>query len=100
MTDNCNTCANESRICALEKYMDANSNTHKDLYCKFDQLKEVVIRNDEKYNAILTLLGEMRSDIADLKGKSGKRWETVITAIIVAIISSGVSVACTLAFLR
>jgi hypothetical protein len=100
MAEVCETCKNESRICTLEKMMDANGSAHKDIYGLVYSLKETVVRNDEKYNAILALLGEMRSDIADLKGKSGKRWDTLITAIITAVVASGFSVMATLMFLR
>ena len=99
MTEFCDNCKNESRISALEKYMEANGSTHRDIYTKLEALKESVIRNEEKYNNILSLMTEIRCDIADLKGKSGKRWDSLIAAIITAIIASAVSIVATVTFL-
>ena len=71
--------------------MEMNNHEHKELQGKVDSIREVVIRNDEKYNAIFSLLGKMQSDIEYLKGRSGKRWDSVITAVITAIIATTIS---------
>lgn len=84
---------NNVRIKALEErfesFMKCNETAHAKLHDKIDRISEIVVRNDEKYNSIITLLTEVRQDISSLKGKSGKRWEAVVTGVIVAGLSTG-----------
>ena len=44
-----------------------------------------------KEAAVETRVGEIAEDVDDLKGKPAKRWETVIAAIISALVGAGIA---------
>lgn len=81
-------CKNEKRITALEErldnHMEANRIECANIREKISNINETVVRNDANYANIVSLLNEMRRDLSDLKAKGSKRWETVVTAIIVS----------------
>ena len=44
-----------------------------------------------KEAAVETRVGEIAEDVDDLKGKPAKRWETVIAAVISALVGAGIA---------
>ena len=44
-------------------------------------------RIDTQYANILTTMGRMEASIADLTGKPGKRWNSVVAAIITGVVA-------------
>lgn len=81
----CDPCAMLSRIEELEEKMKKNHESHKDLYNKVNesQLKRTIV--ETKIDEITRTLKEIKDDIAELKQKPTKQWDTFIAALITAI---------------
>ena len=55
------------------------------LYSRTNKAEVNQARITEKLDNVLVELGRVRESIASLKGKPGKRWESLIMAIIAAL---------------
>lgn len=84
----CDNCINEQRIIELEKCAEINRTQHQKF---FDRHESIAVTEGEtrvRYEAILNTMAEIKADIAILKDKPTKKYDTIITAIIVAIVSA------------
>lgn len=83
----CEECKNEQRISALEKDVERNSNQHREFYNSFKELEKRDAVTGERYGTILSTMAEMKTAIEDMKAKPGKRWESVIAAVITGVVA-------------
>ena len=74
----CEDCKLEERVRALEQDSGRNQTTHREFYSKFEGLAVQTALTDERYAAIMTSLAKLETVIEELKGKPGKRWESVV----------------------
>ena len=68
-----------------------NTETHREI---FDRLRLLEIDQAEtktQYGHIMETLGSIKSDVADLKGKPGKRWEGIVDKVIFAVVGAAVA---------
>lgn len=81
----CNPCALVSRVEELERKMNKNHESHKELFTKLNesQLKRTIL--ETKMDEITSTLKEIKRDIAELKQKPNKRWDAFVAALITAI---------------
>ena len=82
----CEICINEERIKRLEDDSIRNTETHRKFYDQLEQCRTNDAVTGERYQTILTTMAEMKSDIAEMKGKPAKRWDSVITSLISGIV--------------
>ena len=81
----------EFRLHALEEDSKRNSKQHQDFYAAFRDLGERGARTDERYNNILATLGKLETSVEEIKGKPARRWDTVIVAVITAVVGFAVA---------
>lgn len=81
----CNPCALVSRVEELERKMNKNHESHKELFAMINEskLKRTIV--ETKIDEITRTLREIKDDIAELKQKPTKRWDTFVAALITAI---------------
>ena len=82
----CEICRSEHRLKSLEEDRERNSAQHKEFYEKFEMTNTANARFEEKFERIMDTLAEIKKDLNDLKDKPNKRWESVVGAIIGAVI--------------
>lgn len=85
MADVCEICKNESRIIALERDGNRNSDQHREFY---DAIKENAVNQavtDSNYAQILAVLAELKSNMDEVKSNPAKRWEKLVLAVITAV---------------
>lgn len=88
----CDDCKLEERVKALELDSGRNQTTHREFYSKFEGLAVQTALTDERYAAIMTSLAKLETVIEELKGKPGKRWETMVQStlqwLVVAVLGA------------
>lgn len=88
----CEECKFEDRITALEKDSERNQTTHKEFFARFENMGKDQTRTAEQYSNIMTTMAEIKADVATLKDKPARRWETVVNSalqwIVVAILGA------------
>ena len=88
----CDDCKLEERVKALEQDSGRNQTTHREFYSKFEGLAVQTALTDERYAAIMTSLAKLETVIEELKGKPGKRWETIVQStlqwLVVAVLGA------------
>ena len=78
----CEHCGFEKRVADLEKDSERNQHTHKEFYGKFEELGKGQAVADERYGAIQATLAQIQADLKELKEKPGKRWESIVGAVL------------------
>ena len=88
----CDDCKLEERVKALEQDSGRNQTTHREFYSKFEGLAVQTALTDERYAAIMTSLAKLETVIEELRGKPGKRWETMVQSalqwLVVAVLGA------------
>ena len=80
MADNeCKGCIYESTIEELRRDAERNSNQHREFYDKFGKHDKDIAISAERYNNLLSIIG-------DLKSKPSKKWENITTYVLTAIV--------------
>ena len=74
----CEDCKLAERVKALEQDSGSNQTTHREFYSKFEGMAVQAALTDERYAAIMASLAKLETVIEELKGKPGKRWESVV----------------------
>ena len=72
----------EERLAAIN---DKNTETHREMYDRLRKLEIDQAETKTQYGHIMETLGGIKADMAELKSKPAKRWESVIAAIIAAL---------------
>ena len=82
-----------ARITMLEKKIDENHEAHDAIYNRIERLETESGRVDEKYKSTMRDLGELKtqqkeilSRIETMAQQPAKRWETVVSSAISAIV--------------
>lgn len=83
----CERCPMEPRVLALEDDKNRNSAQHKEFYDQFKQIAVAQGKSDTVQAQILTTLARIETDIATIKEKPSKRWDSIIAAIISAVVA-------------
>ena len=81
-------CEMKNRIEALEKDVERNASAHKEFYGRFEEIKSQNAVTEERYSNLLSLMTSVKSDVASLTAKPGKRWDAVVLAVISAIVGA------------
>lgn len=75
----------------LEKQMaewkEQSRSTHKEFFDRIRELEKAQAVQREQYDTILEKLEELTKSVAELSAKPAKRWESVIAAVISAVVS-------------
>jgi len=79
---NCAECKLEHRMAQAEQELQENRARHRSMHEQMEVLAVENARRAEQYASILRLLGDLRTDVTDLRGKPAKRWEQLITALL------------------
>ena len=83
----CDDCKLDGRVKVLEEDSKRNQETHREFYAKFENINVQVALTDERYSNILGTLAKLETAIEDLKGKPGKRWESVVEKVLMLILA-------------
>ena len=85
-----NGCANEHRIRSLEEdfrdFKERNSRDHKEFYNRIENVEKDMVESQGDRKHITQQLEEINGNVKALMQKPGKRYETIITGIITAVI--------------
>lgn len=87
-----NNCVNEHRIKSLEEdfrdFKANNSKDHKEFYNRIEAVEKDMVESQGDRKHITQQLDEISSNVKSLMEKPGKRYETVITSVLTAIIGA------------
>ena len=86
------TCIQEGRIQRMEERMkqqdEANLKAHRNFYEKFEEEGQCRVRLEEKFNNVMAAILDIKKDLEELKGKPGKRLDSITSSIISALIGA------------
>ena len=88
--EQCEKCINERRILILEEAEKLNREAHNKIYGRLEETNVNYTETRLNIQNIFKTLDEMSRDIKSMKERDGKRWDSVVTSIIVAIASGAV----------
>lgn len=87
-----NGCMNEHRIKNLEDdlrdFKERNSKDHKEFYNRLEGVEKDMVSSKSDREHINTKLDEISADIKSLTEKPAKRYETIVTSILTAIVGA------------
>ena len=85
-----NSCILKSRVDRLEKDMasekEARSKSYAEFYSRLNKLESAQAVNVTKLDTIVDKLDDITARLVAMEGKPGKRWETVVAAIITGVV--------------
>lgn len=73
----------EERLAAIN---EKNTETHREIYDRLRKLEIDQAETKTQYGHIMETLVSIKSDVAELKSKPGKRWESIVAALISALV--------------
>ena len=82
----CDNCIHESEIQELKKDMERNSTAHREFYDSFKKLEVKQGVADNTISNIFSVMNEIKDDVKELKDKPIKKWDSVTTYAITALI--------------
>ena len=91
MTDCEKPCPYEKEIDMLKKDAEQNRATHEKFYKRFEDMAVEQGKATTRLDSIFGMLTEIKADLCSLKERPTKRWDTVITAIIMGLVALGMS---------
>ena len=84
------TCLSLARVEALERAAESEkaerSRSHEKIYSRLGELERGMTAVTTQYSQIISQLSALSADVAALKEKPGKRWESVIAALITGVV--------------
>lgn len=83
-------CPYKSRVEALEKDAERNSTQHREFYNLFKDVEVNDAVTKQTYQQILSAIAELKSSMTEMKAVPAKRWESVVTSIISALVGVGI----------
>lgn len=87
-----NDCVNEHRIKNLEEdlrdFKERNSKDHKEFYNRLENVEKDMVSSKSDREHINAKLDEISTDVKSLTEKPAKRYETIVTSILTAIIGA------------
>ncbi len=94
-TCNPSHCPIAGRVDRLEEQLDEaqtlNTQSHKEIFGRVSKLEQASAANKAHYDAIISQLRQIASDVAQLKSTPAKRWELLVTSALSAL-ASGITV--------
>lgn len=87
-----NNCVNEHRIKNLEEdlreFKERNSKDHKEFYNRIEDVEKDMVSSKSDREHINAKLDEISTDVKSLAEKPAKRYETIVTSVLTAIIGA------------
>ena len=87
-----NNCVNEHRIKNLEEdlreFKERNSKDHKEFYNRLEDVEKDMVSSKSDREHINAKLDEISTDVKSLAEKPAKRYETIATSVLTAIIGA------------
>ena len=87
-----NNCVNEHRIKNLEEdlreFKERNSKDHKEFYNRLEDVEKDMVSSKSDRAHINAKLDEISNDVKSLAEKPAKRYETIVTSVLTAIIGA------------
>ena len=87
-----NNCVNEHRIKNLEEdlreFKERNSKDHKEFYNRLEDVEKDMVSSKSDREHINAKLDEISTDVKSLAEKPAKRYETIVTSALTAIIGA------------
>lgn len=72
----------------LREHKEKSSKDHREMFDRIRQLEIANAKTDTQYGQIMETLGAMKSDIAELKAKPSRRWDSIVDKILIAVIGA------------
>lgn len=72
----------------LREHKEKSSKDHREMFDRIRKLEIDYAKTDTQYGQIMETLGSMKSDIAELKAKPARRWDSIIDKILIAVIGA------------
>lgn len=91
MNDCGTSCPYEKEIEMLKKDAESNKSTHEKFYKRFEDIAVEQGKASTRLDSIFGMLTDIKADLCSLKERPTKRWDTVITAIIMGLVALGIS---------
>ena len=85
-------CPYEKEIDMLKKDAEQNRTTHEKFYKRFEDIAVEQGKASTRLDSIFGMLTEIKSDVSTLKDRPTKRWDTVVTGIIMGLIAVGIAI--------
>lgn len=87
MDENClRNCPVSDRVESLESQLDEyqaqNSSTHKEIFDRLRKTETQLAVTSDRYNTIIEKLNNLTSKVSELEQKPGKRWESLVVAVL------------------
>lgn len=87
-----NNCVNERRIKSLEddfrELKSNNSKDHKEFYNRLEAVEKDMVSSKSDREHINGKLDEISNNVKSLMQKPGKRYETIVTCILTAVVGA------------
>lgn len=87
-----NNCVNEHRIKNLEEdlreFKERNSKDHKEFYNRIEDVEKDMVSSKSDREHINAKLDEISTDVKSLAETPAKRYETIVTSVLTAIIGA------------
>ena len=74
----------------VEEYREKSSKDHREMYDRIRQLEIANARTDTQYGQIMETLGALKADMAELKAKPARRWDSIVDKILLGVIGASV----------
>jgi hypothetical protein len=84
----CTECQNKQRIEAIERQLEENRESHKDIFERIERISEAKVKTDTTLDNVQRMVEEIRVDVKTLKEKPVKRYETAVNQILQYIITA------------
>lgn len=68
-----------------------NTETHREIYERVRKLEIDQTETKVQYAHIMETLGSIKADLADLRSKPGRRWESIVAAALSALVGGVVA---------
>ena len=84
------SCVSITRVEALERAVEAEkearSRAHEKIYDRLGELERGMATVTTQYSSICDRLASISADLNTIKDRPGKRWETIIAAVITGVV--------------
>lgn len=84
------SCVSIGRVEALERAVaaekEARSRAHEKIYDRLGELERGMATVTTQYSSICDRLASISADLNAIKDRPGKRWETIIAAVITGVV--------------
>lgn len=71
-----------ARVLAMEKEIQENRESHGKIYARLENVETGHAVFDNSLSNIWAVLKEIQADVREMKGKPGKRWESLVNEVL------------------